>query len=621
MEKRFSVGIDLGTSNSALAISELATGEHRVLEVPQLVGPGAVAAKKLLASSFYIPHAQEFSPGATRLPWSEGESADVVGEFARERGALAPDRLVSSAKSWLSNRHVDRKAAILPWKSEIQEAKLSPFAASVAYLSHLRHAFVADLQARGVADPLAESHIVLTVPASFDESARSLTHEAAAVAGWGEVTLLEEPQAALYAWLQARGDGWRTELHEGDVVLICDVGGGTAYFSLVSVQERNGILELVRISVGEHILLGGDNMDLALAYSLLGNLEAQGQTLDQWQFMSLVHAAGRAKEQLLSDEQLDEVPIAIAARGSNLFAKAISTKLSRDQAYQVLLGGFFPRTAPNEMPTERRSIGLQEWGLDYASDAALSKHLARFLARSLQNVRSDAALAALMERAGIDVANGMLLSPNVVLFNGGVCKAKVIREQVAVLLSDWRGDAKLRELVAEDLDLAVARGAAAYGAVAIDGKGLRIRAGTARSYYLGLESSTLAVPGFRPPVKGLCVVPQGMEEGSEVELADNEFGLITGEPVEFRFFSSTVRAGDSVGSVVGNAERELDETSRLRVTLTRPRQDGEAESAGSEILPVKLQSTLTELGMLELWMKHTQSPLRWKVEFNIRQEQ
>ena len=620
MGKRFSVGIDLGTSNSAIAVKELSAGEVKVVDIPQLIAPGTIAAKKLLPSSYYIAHAQEFSPGATTLPWSDREGGFVVGEFARERGALAPDRLVSSAKSWLSHRHVDRKAAILPWKSEIQEPKVSPFAASVAYLSHLRAAFVSGLRERGVEDPIAESQIVLTVPASFDESARGLTHEAAAEAGWGEVTLLEEPQAALYSWLSARGDSWRSELQAGDIVLICDVGGGTADFSLVSVQDRNGILELVRISVGEHILLGGDNMDLALAYSLLGNLEAEGQNLDQWQFMSLVHAASRAKELLLSDEQLDEVPIAVAARGSSLFAKTVSTKLSRDQAYQVLLGGFFPRTAPNEMPMERRSIGLQEWGLDYASDPALSKHLARFLARSLQNVRSDATLSALISAAGIDVANAILLLPNVVLFNGGVCKAKVIREQVAVLLGDWRGDAKLRELTAEDLDLAVARGAAAYGAVALEGKGLRIRAGTARSYYLGLESSTLAVPGYRPPVKGLCVVPQGMEEGTEVELEANEFGLITGEPVEFRFFSSTVRAGDAVGSVVGNAERELDETSRLRVTLTRPRDEG-SEGSGSEILPVRLQSTLTELGMLELWMKHIHSPLRWKVEFNIRQEQ
>ena len=623
MGKRFAVGIDLGTSNSALAVKDLQSGESRVLEVPQLSLPGATVAKKLLPSSLYIPHAQEFAPGATRLPWSaEGELAEsgIVGEFARERGALAPDRLVSSAKSWLSNRHVDRKSPILPWKSELQEAKISPFAASVAYLAHLRAAFVSEYRTQGIAEPIAESHVVLTVPASFDESARSLTHEAAMVAGWGEVTLLEEPQAALYSWLAARGEGWRSELQEGDVVLICDVGGGTADFSLVSVQERSGILELVRISVGEHILLGGDNMDLALAYSLLGSLEAEGHSLDQWQFLSLVHAAGRAKERLLGDEQMDEVPIAVASRGSSLFAKTISTRLSRDQAYQVLLGGFFPRTAPNEMPTERRSIGLQEWGLDYASDPALSKHLARFLARSLQNVRSDNELSALMSAAGIDVANAMLLLPNVVLFNGGVCKAKVIREQVSVLLGDWRGDAKLRELVAGDLDLAVARGASEYGAVSLNGKGVRIRAGTARSYYLGLESSTLAVPGYRPPVKGLCVVPQGMEEGTEVELQGNEFGLITGGPVEFRFFSSTVRAGDTVGSVVGNAERELEETSRLRVTLTRPKADDAPDQSASELLPVRLQSTLTELGMLELWMKHTHSPLRWKVEFNIRQE-
>ena len=330
-----------------------------------------------------------------------------------------PDRLVTSAKSWLSNPHIDPKQRTLPWRSDSAEEKLSPFEVSRRYLQHLKDAFLHAVHAQGRQWDLGDGQIVVTVPASFDEVARSLTAEAAEAAGLGNVTLLEEPQAAFYAWTARAGRQWRDAVAPGDIILVCDVGGGTADFSLIAVTDVGGNLELERISVGEHILLGGDNMDLALAYTLQARLEAEGKSLDAWQFLALVHAASRAKITLFEDTSLAEAPIAVPSRGSSLFAKTIATALDRASLSQVILDGFFAQTALDDLPREARRTGLQEFGLPYASDPVISKHLARFLTRSLQNVKASDKLAALVgPRAG-----GQALMPTAVLFNGGVFKA------------------------------------------------------------------------------------------------------------------------------------------------------------------------------------------------------
>ncbi len=613
MAPRFSLGIDLGTSNSAVAAARVEDGQPEIIEITQALGPGRIGEKATLPSAVYIPHPDEFPEGAFSLPWRTADrGAPIIGHFARDHGALVPDRLIVSAKSWLSNPHIDPRERRLPWKSEIKEEKLSAFDCARLYLEHVRESFAYAMRNRGEDAALSDAQIVVTVPASFDEIARNLTAEAAEAAGLGKVTLLEEPLAAFYAWTAQAGKDWRAQVRPGDIVLVCDVGGGTADFSLIAISEKEGSLDLNRISVGEHILLGGDNMDLALAYTLRANLEAEGKSIGETQFLALKHAAGKAKEAMLEDESIAELPVAAPSRGSSLFGGAVSTKLDRRTLEQVVVEGFFPKTAIADLPKQSRRAGLQEFGLPYAADPVISKHLARFLTRSRENVQASEALRALV---GAEALSKPFLAPTVVLFNGGVFKAAPIRRRILELLADWNDGETVRELAGVQLDLAVAKGASFFGCNRITGKGIRIKAGASRSYYIGLESSMPAVPGFTPPLKALCVVPQGMEEGSEFLIEGGDLALVTGQPAEFRFFSSQVRSGDAPGQILPDAERELEEISLLEVDL--PTIEGVPPG---QAIPVQINAVLTELGALELWMKHTQSDRRWKVEFQVRTE-
>lgn len=613
MTPRFSLGIDLGTSNSAIALSRIESESTQIVEITQALGPNRVGEKPTLPSALYLPHPDEFPEGAFPLPWRTAWRGDpIIGHFARDHGALAPDRLITSAKSWLSNPHVDPRQRVLPWKSEIKEEKRSAFDCSRMCLEHVKESFLHAMRAGGGDLDLADAQFVLTVPASFDEVARSLTAEAAEAAGLGKVVLLEEPLAAFYAWTAQAGKDWRAQVRPGDIVLVCDIGGGTADFTLIAISEKEGVLDLDRISVGEHILLGGDNMDLALAYALRAGLEAEGKSISETQFLALIHSAGKAKEAMLEDETVSEFPIAVPSRGSSLFGGTVSTKLDRATLEQIALDGFFARTAIEDLPQQTRRAGLQEFGLPYASDPVISKHLARFLTRSLENVKSSAALSSLI---GAEARSKPFLAPTAVLFNGGVFKAAPIRRRVLDLLSAWSDGAQVRELAGYQPDLAVAKGASIYGRNRVTGKGLRIKAGASRSYYIGLESSMPAVPGFKPPLKALCVVPQGMEEGSEVLIEGRDLALVTGQPAEFRFFSSEVRSGDAPGEIIPDAERELLEISLLEVDLAAV----EDIPAGQPV-PVQINAAVTELGTLELWMKHAKSDRRWKVEFQVRTE-
>jgi hypothetical protein len=612
MTTRFSLGIDLGTSNSAIAISDIDSERTEIIEITQVLGPNRIGEKPTLPSALYIPHPDEFPEAAFPLPWrSAGRREPIIGFFAREHGALVPDRVVTSAKSWLSNPHIDPRQRVLPWKSEIKEEKLSAFDAARMCLEQLKESFRHAMRAEGRELDPADAEIVLTVPASFDEVAKNLTAEAAEAAGLGKVVLLEEPLAAFYAWA-AQGADWRAQVRPGDIVLVCDVGGGTADFTLIAISEKDGVLDLERISVGEHILLGGDNMDLALAYALRAKLEAEGKSIGDMQFLALIHAAGKAKEAMLEDETMTEFSIAVPSRGASLFGGTVSTTLDRTTLEQIVLDGFFATTGIEDLPQKARRAGLQEFGLPYASDPVISKHLARFLTRSLENVESSEALRSLI---GPEACSKAFLAPTAVLFNGGVFKAAPIRRRVLDLLTAWSGGAAVRELAGFEPDLAVAKGASIYGRNRVTGKGLRIRAGASRSYYIGLETSMPAVPGFKPPLKALCVVPQGMEEGSEVLIEGRDFALVTGQPAEFRFFSSEVRSGDAPGQIIPDAERELVEISLLEVDL-----DAVDDIPAGQPVPVQINALVTELGTLELWMKHTKSDRRWKVEFEVRTE-
>ncbi|MBS0367686.1 MAG: Hsp70 family protein [Proteobacteria bacterium] len=611
MSARYTIGIDLGTTHCALSYVDIEASDgekavQQVLAIPQLSGPGTVDERPLLPSFLYLPHADELADGDLHLPWSRSQDF-AVGEFARSRGAATPIRLVSSAKSWLCHAGVDRRAAILPAEASADVPRISPLTASIRYLSHLRDAWnLAHPEA-----PFAEQDVTVTIPASFDPAARELTAEAAQAAGYGPMTLLEEPQAALYSWIQKSGGQWRKEVRKGDLILVVDVGGGTTDLSLIAVLEQEGNLELHRVAVGEHILLGGDNMDLALAYGVARKLAAQGSQLDPWQTRALAHACRGAKETLLSDATVVSVPIVVPSRGSRLIGGSIRTELTRDELTASLVNGFFPQVAATDRPQTRARGALTQLGLPYAQDAAITRHLAAFLGRQLD------ATAELEGFADASAANASFLHPTAVLFNGGVLKSELIAGRVLDILNGWlasEGAAPARLLGGADLDLAVARGAAYYGYVR-RGRGVRIRGGTARAYYVAVESAMPAIPGMEPPVQALCLAPFGMEEGTDAALPEQEFGLVVGEPVRFRFFGSSVRRQDQVGSTLDFwAPDELQELEEIEATLP-----AEGRVPG-EVVRVKLHARITETGTLELEALPVGGHERWKVQFDVRGE-
>jgi hypothetical protein len=609
---KYIVGIDLGTTNSALAhCNASAAEEERRIEVrsiPQLVNPNEVAERTLLPSSLYIPGDFDFPKGSLALPW-EAEPQFVIGELARKRGAESPNRLVASAKSWLSYAGVDRTAPILPWQAPEEVPKLSPVEASSQFLQYLRTVWESGEAGELGELALAQQDVLLTVPASFDEEARELTRRAAEQAGYPHVTLLEEPLAAFYAWLESQGDAWRRRIKIGDLVLVCDVGGGTTDLSLIVVSEENGDLTLKRVAVGDHILLGGDNMDLALARVLQQRLEALGNRIDTWQLHGLWHQCRIEKEKLFESPKTQKRPITLLGKGTKLIGGTIKTELVRQDLDQVLVEGFFPKVASGELPTRQRRVGFQELGLPYAADPAITKHLAQFLSEQVRNSP---------EAAGIRRGPSGLACPTHILFNGGVMKAAVLRDRVVEVLNSWLRQEGFDALGAEqvleapDLEHAVARGAAYYGK-ARRGRGVRIRSGASRTYYIGIESAMPAVPGMEAPLKALCVVPFGMEEGTEATITGREFGLVVGEPAEFRFLSSSVRKQDHVGSLLEDWGSDIEELSPLEVTLKLDGQQG-------TVVPVRLETRVTELGTLEVWCVSRDGTERWKLELNIREK-
>jgi len=584
------LGIDLGTTNSALAVADDAPA--RPVDITQVVGPGEIAARPTLPSFLLLPTELEVPAAQLQLPWS-GPLRYSVGTFARERGAELPHRLVSSAKSWLCTPSIDRTAQVLPFRGAQRELeaemeggeRVSPVNASARYLAHLRAAW----DDANEDFPADEQEVLVTVPASFDPVARELTVVAAREAGFEKITLLEEPQAAFYAYLAARGDAWRKDLAPGDVVLVCDVGGGTTDFSLIEVAQQDGSLALERIAVGDHILLGGDNMDLALAAIAQKQITDAGKTLDAMQQRALVHAARRAKEQLLGDKPPKSVPISVLGRGSKLIGGTMKAEVTREQAEAMLVDGFFPIVDGDARAQKRRAAGLREMGLPYAHDPAITRHLAEFISRFGKK-------------------------PTAVLFNGGVMKATKLQQRIVELLRTWCGK-DVKVLAGADLDLAVALGAAHYGQVR-KGKGVRIRGGTARAYYIGIESAMPAIPGFAPPVKALCVAPQGLEEGSTVELPDDELGLVVGETSNFRFFAAATRKDDTAGVLIDADAPGLAELDPVEKTV-----EADGERRAGDLVPVRLEAHVTEVGTLELWCVARDGQGRWKLEYSVRERE
>ncbi|MEM9189533.1 MAG: Hsp70 family protein [Myxococcota bacterium] len=598
-EPSYAIGVDLGTTHCALSYVDLDLSEgdevaQHTLPVPQLTAPGEIEAQSLLPSFLYLPHATEFGEGELSLPWPT-ERTELLGELARTRGGLTSIRLVSSAKSWLCHPGVDRRAPILPPEAPEEVPRVSPLEASARYLTHLREAW----DQKHPDAPLRSQPVVLTVPASFDPAARELTAEAARSAGFEQLTLLEEPQAAMYSWVSSSAGGWREDVQVGDVLLVIDVGGGTTDFSLIAVEDDGGSLSLRRIAVGDHILLGGDNMDLTLAHVVRMKLEQAGKKLDDWQMRSLTLGCRGAKEQLLTDSDVDAVPLVVPSRGRKLIGGSIRTELTRDEVRQVLLEGFFPVVGADARPKGRARAALTKLGLPYTQDPAITRHLAAFLSK----------------QAGAVSDGEGFVRPTALLFNGGVFKSPILVERIREVVDGWlehAGAEPARMIEGTDLDQACARGAAYY-AYSTKRGGVRIRGGTAKSFYIGVEAAMPAVPGMEPPLTALCVAPFGMEEGTDAGSPDQEFGLVVGESVKFRFFGSSVRRDDAVGTALDRwDDDELEELNELEAEL-----QAEGRQPG-DVVPVRLEARVTEVGTLELLAISRAGDARWKVEFDVR---
>lgn len=614
---RYIVGIDLGTTHTVVAYAEANGGPDggaiRLFEIEQLVAPGEVAARPLLPSLRYHPAPGEFADGELSLPFGFADPAGlpqaVIGALARARGAQVPGRLVASAKSWLSHAAVDRQAAILPWGAESGVPKVSPVAASASYLAHVSAAWNAHFPGH----PLERQQLVLTVPASFDEAARMLTLQAAREAGLPQLRLLEEPQAAFYDWLHRHRDTLDAELAATRLALVVDVGGGTTDLTLIRVEPGpDGAPQLSRIGVGQHLMLGGDNMDLALAHLAEQRLgAAEGARLSAARLSQLIERCRAAKEQLLAADAPPQVAVTLLGAGSRLVGGTRTVELAREEVERLVVDGFFPRVAPTE-PLRRARSGLVEFGLPYASDAAVTRHVGSFLRRHAAESR----LA-----LGLPDGDGALPIPDTLLLNGGVFRADALSRRLQETLADWRG-APLRLLHNDNPDVAVARGAVAFS-LAREGRAPRIGGGSARSYFLLLDEAPR--DGAAGAARGVCLLPRGSQEGQELQLTQRTFALRLGRPVRFHLASTTAGSGSPAGARLGEIVTFDDgDIERLPpiATVVAP---GHADDAGTggarREVPVQLATTLTELGTLELHCVGVEDPARrWLLEFQLRGE-
>jgi molecular chaperone DnaK (HSP70) len=558
------IGIDLGTTNSALAYIDPREAEDRdfppihIFETPQLVAAGRVEARRTLPSFLYL------------------EDGQPVGVYAREQGALVPTRLVHSAKSWLSNPDVDRTAKILPWDSQETGRVLSPVEVSSRIIAKFREEWD-----KAMGTPLADQEIVLTVPASFDEEARELTVMAARDAGLEKLTLLEEPAAAFYSWIANNLATSRKKLFDGQIVLISDVGGGTSDFSLIRVSRSGDLVNFTRTAVGKHLLLGGDNLDLTLAWLVESKL---GVPLSIRQRSGLRRQCSAAKEKLLNDANLKSVEITVLGSGSALIGRSLKTEILREEALELALEGFLPMSQRGELPKDEKRSLFRELGLPYVADPAVTRHLNEFLEPTGQ-------------------------VPDAILFNGGFFIPEILRQRVADVVGHWYG--RRPEIFENtDLDLAVARGAAYYSYARSTGSGVLVRGGLPRTYYIGLGEPR---EGKFPAV---CLVPRGAEEGAALEIDNDALQLVANRPVSFRLYSSLTRTEDTLGQVLSfdAADAGLHMHAPLHAVIRF------GKKAEERLIPVKLGARLTEIGTLESWCQSKISDNRWRLEFELRKQ-
>ena len=608
MTNDYIIGIDLGTTNSAVTYIDLSLAKDKstphieTFEVPQLTGPGEISQLKVLPSFLYLPGGHELNKDSLCLPWAS-DGKGLAGSFARDQGAKVPKRMVSSAKSWLCHGKVDRQAPILPWGADEEVERLSPIEATSAYLRHIKEAWN---HAKGGDEDLylENQAVVITVPASFDEVARDLTVEAASQAGIDNITLLEEPLAAFYSWLNVHDQGWDQAVRPGDLILVCDVGGGTTDFTLITLREKDGGPVFERIAVGDHLILGGDNMDLALAHLSEGRFQKgrKGRlNIDRWQ--ALCTQCRQAKEEILSGLG-ESKTITLVGEGRRLVAGAVSAELSRKEIEEVILDGFFPLIEPGDTLSEEPRQGMTEFGLPYAQDPGITRHLIRFLEQHRDDISQ--------------ILGRETPVPDLILFNGAALKPSHIQERIRLAIAKWfdkKEEALLGVLVNPDFDLAVALGASYYGLVR-KGYGVRVDSGSARAYYLGVFLGANATEKGRThnfaPEMAICLVERGMAEGTKNELTEKRFYVLANQPVRFYLYSSSYRTGDRVGDVV-NVDNSLSSLPPLHTVIKF------GKKAKGTSVPVKVEAYYTEVGTLALWCRSIRSIHRWRFQFQLRE--
>lgn len=608
---RFVVGIDLGTTNSAVCYVDTADELRTVktFTIPQLVTTGQIEARETLPSFHFQPTSAEKEGGVLRLPWSNKDPDHVVGVMAREQGTSTPGRVIASAKSWLCHSGVDRTAALLPWQGSDDVERLSPVDVSSRYLQHVRAAWDRQFPT----EPLADQDIVLTLPASFDEVARELTVDAAKRAGLPRIVLIEEPQAAFYAWVDAHRDSWQERVQTGQKILVCDVGGGTSDFTLIRVRGResasgeqsttgdgnqNQEVQFHRIAVGDHLILGGDNLDLALAHYLERKLSDSGTKLEPRQWDVLVRSCRSVKETLLSHDAPESMTVHLPGSGSKVIGGGVQIAVTRAEAIEVLVDGFFPRVTLDALP--QNLSGFQEFGLPYAADAAVTRYLAAFLSAHRY---ADKDISELIDTH--DPAR-----PDLVLFNGGLFASPDICKRIIDTIASWfpasdTGDPWRPTVLKNDrLDLAVAHGAAYYGMVR-RGEGVRIAAGLARSYYIGVGSED-------QDSATLCLIPGRAQPGETIDLPNRQFDLRISEPVEFPLFVSSVRLSDEPGEIIPFDPDQMKTLPPIRTAIKTQRR------TDTGTVPVTLHSRLSEIGTIEMWCSQVDNDRTWRLQFDVR---
>ncbi len=603
-DKRYIIGIDLGTTNSAVSYVDLTQDtpkqKIRIFKVPQLTGPGEITRLPVLPSFLYIPGTYDISHESILIPWKNEKSGDknFVGAFARDHGAKVPARLVSSAKSWLCHPNVDRKARILPWGAGNEVYKVSPVQTTSSYLEHIKNAWNATM-AEDEEDYLENQTLIVTVPASFDEVARDLTMEAAAMAGYRDVTLLEEPLAAFYSWLIRHGGQWRQYVRPNELILVCDVGGGTTDFTMITLQEFEGSPRFERIAVGDHLILGGDNMDLALARRIEMRFSHRKMSLNTDRWKALCHQCRQAKEAILAGHEQSH-KITLMGEGSQLIAGTIAAKLDRQEVEQAIVEGFFPIAEPGETRKKTSRSGIAEFGLPYEQEPAITRHLGWFLEQHKEDVKK------LLDRDSP--------APDLILFNGGALKPPIVQERIRAAIRHWFKETNPdipKMLENPDHDLAVALGASYYGLVKI-GKGVRVGCGSARAYFLGITTRDEST-GTVNTGKAMCLVERGLDEGTHIKLKDYKFEVLANQPVTFDIYSSSYRSGDRCGDLV-----TIDDSMTVLSPLQTVVQFG--KKGVRKQVPVQIEADFTEIGTLAIWCRSLISNHRWQLQFQLRDD-